>query len=308
MAPREVKRSILITGVSGLVGSTVYKALLPEAGRITGVFHTTRFPGKKGGKKDYPGRFVRADLSDPAAAKRLLDDSSPTLVVNCAACPDIAPCEADPAAAARINAALPALIASWCRERGVRFIHFSTDQVFNGAEGWYTESDPPAPVHVYGSTKAEGESGVLHANPRALVMRIALAYGGSFIGSRSVSERLVRMLKEKKPLSLYTNEYRTPVLVDDVARAVCFFADRDCSGIVHVAGPDRVNRMELGLAAAREFGLDESALSPGLSRGLEESPPRPLDLSLHTAKARSLLPFPLRGVREGLAACRRAGY
>lgn len=286
--------SVLITGVSGLVGSALYEAVASRARTVTGVYRATPFSA--GGK----GRFVAADLARPDELRRIMNGAVPTLVFNCAAMPDIAPCEADPGAARRINADAPALLADICHETRTRLVHFSTDQVFDGEEGGYAESAPVSPVHEYGRSKAEGERAVLETGADAAVIRLALVYGRSHTGERSASEKLVRALRAGRPLSLYDNEYRTPVLVGDAVRAAIHIAGSGQVGPVHVAGPDRVTRHEFGREVAARFGLPADLVRPGRSPGLQDRPPRPLDLSLDTSLAASLLPFRLKGVREGL--------
>jgi dTDP-4-dehydrorhamnose reductase len=287
--------SVLITGISGLVGSAVFRVIEPLAGKVTGLFRRHPFAADGG------GRFLAVDLRDATALRRVLDEVSPTLVVNCAACPDIAPCETDPRSTHRINVASPVLMAAFCAERGARFVHISSDQVFDGRKGGYSEADPLSPVHEYGRGKAEAERRVLAANGRAVVARISLVIGKSYLGTRSSSESLLANIRKGASLRLFTNEFRTPVLVDDVARAVLSLATDDFSGLVNVAGPDRVNRLELGKALAARFGLSAAGLHAALSDGLGARPPRPLDLSLDTSLAAGLLPFRLRGLDEALA-------
>jgi len=287
--------SVLITGVSGLIGTAVHNEIYGRSRKVTGVFMTHRPP------PGCDGSFVRHDLTDLRATERLIADLAPSLVINCAANPDIAPCQAAPQSAAVINTEVPALMARCCREVGARFIHFSTDQVFDGSGCWYGENDPPKPVHVYGRTKRASEEAVLQADPEAVVLRISLVYGRSLTGERSASEKLAAALGFGRTLHLYTNEFRTPIFVEDVARAVAYLGVGEFSGLLHVAGPDRLSRLEFGRAVATTFGLDLSLVIPSRSRGLSDDPPRPCDLSLDTSLARAVLPFRFRGVEEGLA-------
>ena len=108
-------RSVLITGVSGLVGFNLCRALAPLAGSITGLYRATQPQAHAG------ARFLCVDLTDLDAARDNLREVAPSLVVNCAACPDIAPCEAEPESARRINTLVPTILADLCREQGARF-------------------------------------------------------------------------------------------------------------------------------------------------------------------------------------------
>jgi len=290
----KIKRTILITGASGLLGGALFRALSAGDADVTGLFGRSSSPAPEG----IAGGGV--DLADAARLTRILDQTVPSLLVNCAAMPDIVPCEADPGGARAVNSAAPALMAAWCRARGARFVHFSTDQVFDGTGSFYGENDPPAPVHRYGITKAAGESSVLDANPDSVVARLSLIYGVSPSGRRSASEGLINAFGQGRTLRLFTNEYRTPVLVDDLVRAVLFLADSDFSGLIHLAGPDRLSRFEFGCALASRFGLRSDLIESTLSEGLKASPPRPLDLSLGIDLASRTLPFRIRSVEEGL--------
>lgn len=288
---------VIVTGVSGLLGFAFYRALQETAGSIYGIWHKTPFSRKE----TVEGADLSLDLERFDHLDAFLTETDCSLVVNCAAWPDIAPCESDPDGAKRINADLPAFLASHCRRSGAVLLHISTEQVFDGATGGYSETSLPAPVHVYGKTKAAGESSVLELDPSAVIARIPLVYGRSWTGVRSASEMLVQTVQQEDQVTLFTNEYRSPVLVDDVARAGLHLVESGFSGLVQVAGPERLSRMEFGLAVARRFGLDETKLVPRLSGGLSERPGRPLDLSLDTTLARSILPFPLKSVEDGLA-------
>jgi len=288
-------QTILITGASGLLGGALYEALSSGSLDVTGLF----------GRRSTNGGSDRSDdgidLADFDRLRAALDGAAPSQVISCAAMPDIKPCEADPRAARAVNSDAPALLADWCRTRGARFVHFSTDQVFDGARSFYREDDRPSPVHVYGATKAAGEAAVLDANPDALVARLSLIYGTSPSGKRSASEGLITALGRGRRLGLFTDEFRTPVLVDDLVRAVLFLAESDFSGMIHLAGPERQSRFEFGRAVASRFGLPSELLVPASSGGLEAKPPRPLDLSLDTGLASRLLPFRFKSVAEGLA-------
>jgi len=268
-----------------------------RARSICGVWHRTPFTRKDGSE----GSDLSLDLTRLDEVEAFLDRYDPTLLINCAAWPDIDPCESDPEGAERINVELPARMAALCRKSGTLLVHFSTDQVFDGERGGYTETSPHSPVHVYGRTKAMSEKRVLEADPEAIVARIPLVYGRSWTGIRSASEKLVLAMEREERLGLYTNEYRCPVLSDDVALAVLFLVEAGFSGLIQIAGPERLSRMEFARAVARRFGLDEGKLEPALSGGLSEKPRRPLDLSLDTTLLRSILPFPVKRVEDGLA-------
>jgi dTDP-4-dehydrorhamnose reductase len=166
---------------------------------------------------------------------------------------------------------------------GARLIHLSTDVVFDGRKGApYVEEDPLSPVTAYGHAKAEAEMRVATAHPEALLVRTSLLYGGATPSKHELAAR--------DPAStFFTNEIRSPVHVTDLAEALLELARLDVRGPLHLAGPDDVSRAEF--AELIRGAPVRSAPAP-------ES--RPLDCSLDSSRARSLLRTRLRGVREAL--------
>ena len=145
---------LLLTGASGFLGSTVCLAALASGRPVVGTVHHHR--GDQAGL-----RLVTADLTDPSAAKALLARVEPRWVVNCAGFTNVDACEHDPEQARALNVELPRILATACAEAGVGLVHISTDAVFDGKRGNYTEDDPPEPLNVYAQTKIEGEHSTL---------------------------------------------------------------------------------------------------------------------------------------------------
>jgi dTDP-4-dehydrorhamnose reductase len=247
------------------------------------------------------------DGTRPGAAAALFERCRPTHVVLAAALSRPGPCEADPGLAEALNVELPAEIASQCRERGVRLVHVSTDLVFGaGAPRGerYTEDDEPAPVHVYGRTKSAGEKRVLEEDPDALVVRVPLLYGDSGGRGLGASDDLLELIARDETPNLFQDEWRTPLDVAQAAAGILEAVRKPLSGRLHVAGPERVNRHELGLTVLAGAGFPpeearrrvRACLRADL--GLEST--RPADLSLDTTRARALLATVLLSPRESL--------
>ncbi len=201
-------------------------------------------------------------------------------------------------------------IASVCHAFGIHPLVFvSTDQVFDGVAGNYAESAPTNPLNVYGETKARAEEVVLKNGGR--VARVALTLGHSKDGNRSPNEHVVNLLRARQPCMLYTNEFRTPIHVDDVASALVELLSLEPPvPILHLGGPDRVNRMELGLGIARAYKLDQSLCTPTTSSTATASANsggvrRAADTSLDTTLARATLKVPPMPISECVDTLRR---
>jgi dTDP-4-dehydrorhamnose reductase len=213
----------------------------------------------------------RVEILDGAAVRALLERIRPDVVIHTAYRQDDDVVNTDGSEhVARAAAAV-----------GARLVHLSTDVVFDGRKGApYVEDDPLSPVTDYGRAKAEAERRVAAAHPQAVLVRTSLLYGGP---EPSKHERAAH----DPGSTFFTNEIRSPVHVTDLAQALLELAELDVRGPLHVAGADDVSRAEL--AELIRGGPVRSAPAPET---------RPLDCSLDSSRARTLLTTRLRGVRE----------
>lgn len=209
--------------------------------------------GTGGRRPVRPGawRDCQLDITSPAALRSLIEREQPGIIFFCA--------YERGNRAATVEA--PVLAAALARKARSRFVFFSTDLVFDGKTGGYREIDRPEPLMTYGAHKAEAEVQVRAEHPGAIVIRASLFTGESGVMQRPSyeCENLVRGL----PVTLYRDEWRTPVHVDDLARAAWDLAGREFRGIFHVAGPDRLSRLELGKLLCAMFRFDARLLREG---------------------------------------------
>ncbi len=221
-----------------------------------------------------PGRWreIQLDLSLPSAARDAIERERPDTVFFCAY--DVAnPTVTVDAAVAAARAAAAA---------GARFVFFSTDLVFDGARGAYAETAAVAPLSPYGRMKAEAEALVAAEHAEVLIVRTSLLVGESGVTLRPAYE--CDALQRGQPVTLYRDEWRSPTAVDDVARAAWELGAAGAAGVVHVAGPERLSRVELGRILCALFRFD-----PRLIREADRPPARPRDTSLDSRRAAALL-------------------
>jgi dTDP-4-dehydrorhamnose reductase len=283
-------RRLLILGGTGFLGVHVARAGLALGWDVAVASREPRLPATSGTD------FVRTRTFDAlvqGTLTRLLDAEQPTAVVVCAALPTIAQCEAYPVLARKLNVDLPADVARWTHEHGARTVFVSTDLVF-GAEpprdARYREDDPPSPASEYGRTKAAGESAVLDADPRSVVARCALLHGDSFGRALGASDSLLAAVARGERPALFTDEWRTPLDVATAARALVRLAEHDFHGTVHVAGGERLSRLDLGLRVLAAAGKpNPSELLRATTRAAGGFASRPADVSLDTTKLRAIL-------------------
>jgi dTDP-4-dehydrorhamnose reductase len=299
-----------LTGASGLVGAALCRRAF-ERFRVVAAIGQGSPPHLKRGD-----RAVRVDLEPAGAATRLFESVEPHAVVHAAALSALGACEADPARARRLNVEATRELAVAAARSGAWLCFLSTDQVFDGepkgeprSEPFtgYGEEDATGPVNVYGRTKLEAEQAVAAAGGEALVVRTSLVVGrspgGAIRAGRSAAFDSVRLAPPGATLRLFADEWRTPVSSLDLARVLDAAARARVTGVVHVAGPERVDRLELGRRIAAILGRDRGAQPLVLvgARRADAGHPRPRDVSLRCDRLAALeLPRP-RPLAESLA-------
>lgn len=265
---------IILTGVSGLVGYAFAREAIMRGHEVIGLYQHNAC------ELQPPSRSMPLDLSSPDEVQRLALDVFPDAIVNCAAVSSPADVDNDPAHAKALNVVLPARLAELANHISARFMHLSTDMVFDGFKGDYLASDAPAPSNRYGEQKLEAETAVLQAAaPFSIVLRIPIVTGNSPGGKRSVHEKLLGMFAEGQKAKLFTDELRQPCSNENIAATMVELLERqNLSGIFHWAGADQISRYEMGEAICRHFGLDpEHYLEKASVQGLG----RPADLTLN---------------------------
>lgn len=188
----------------------------------------------------------------------------------------------------------PAYLAVAAERTGCRLVQVSSDVVFSGSAASYDETARPDPITPYGAAKAAAETAVAAILPAAVIARTSLILGGG----RSSTERLVHALCGGADGVLFTDDVRMPVHVEDLAAGLLELAGSEQSGVHHLAGPEPVNRFELGRLIAARDGLDAARLRPGLRT--TSGVPGPLDVRLDSRRTQELLATRLRAVSEFL--------
>jgi len=244
---------ILITGASGLLGLNL---ALETTHR-----HTVFGAVNQNVLKTNAFTVIQTNLLAPGAVERLLERTQPDWIIHCAALANLDACEADPLLAKQLNTDLPHTLASHVARSGARLLHVSTDSVFDGLRGNYTEEDIPSPVGVYTRTKLEGELAVTQADPRAIIARVNL-FGWSLTGNRSLAEFFFNNLSIGRPVMGFTDVIFCPLLANDMADIFIKMFEMNLSGLYHVVSSEFLSKNEFGVRLAQRFNLDSSLINP----------------------------------------------
>lgn len=271
---------ILVTGASGLLGLNF--ALRYHADHsVSGVVHRNPL-------RNPPFHQIVADLTNPSSLEAVLEQTQPQVVLHCAAMANVDECERQPQRAFQVNTELPLALARAAARHGFRLVHLSTDAVFDGQRGDYTEEDTPQPLSVYARSKWQAEQQVLETCPQAIVARVNF-YGWSLSGQRSLGEFFFYNLKEGKPVKGFTDVFFCPLEATQLADLLLRLVEKGAAGLFHVVSSECQSKYQFGVSIARRFGLDESLIEPVsvMEGGLVAR--RSPNLRLRTDKLRAVL-------------------
>lgn len=230
------------------------------------------------------GTVLGVDLSEGPAVEEVLRNIRPDAVIHTAALTNPNACETAPSVSRRINVAAAVRLAACCGERGIPFVFTSTDLVFDGEKAPYRETDPPAPVCVYGQQKADAEAGIRAHHSSAAICRMPLMLGMEPAGAAGFFRTSVAAMRSGDPLHLFTDEVRTPLSGQEAAGLLLDIVDRRRSGTLHLGGPRSLSRYDLGLLTAEVLGLDPVSIIPCRQADRPMAAPRPRDVSLDSRR------------------------
>jgi dTDP-4-dehydrorhamnose reductase len=285
--------AVFVTGANGLCGSRIVARLASGGERVIAIGR-----GERRFEQHSNIEYVEQDFLQPAALARLIELTKPAGVINAAAMTDVDACERAPVEAWTLNAELPQAAAHACRKVNARFVHLSTDYVFDGEDGPYGEDDAPNPRGVYARTKRAGEEAALILAPDVAVCRVAVIFSGRKGAKRTFALGVVESLKAGRPVKAFSDQIVSPTLADNAAELVLavYAAKAQGQGIFHCSGASAVSRIEFCRTLAAKIGADPALIQPTLLKDLKLPAPRPLRCGLRVDKVRALagdLPLPL---------------
>jgi dTDP-4-dehydrorhamnose reductase len=275
-----VKR-ILVTGAGGFVGGNLCR-VMAESAEVIPAFHLRNVRCGIG--------FV-ADLLARFSADGLVREARPDVVIHCAGDKDVRRCDDCPTEAMELNAIATGRLAAACDGK-CRFVYVSTNHLWDGNRGMYTEADAPCPVDGYGRSKRAGEELASAECRGALIVRTAAVYGRD----GPVMRWARRTLEMTGELAAWALAYSSPTLADDLAMAILGLLDRGAEGVRHFAGSERMNRFEFFDRARQCLGW------PGRVVPVESCGTLPRDCSLDSSRTYAELGWQPRTLDAGLLA------
>jgi dTDP-4-dehydrorhamnose reductase len=278
-----------------MLGSAVIRLGVAQGYSMVGTHHEA--PVAVAGQET-----VRMPLENAAELEALVARIAPAAVIHCAALTNVDYCEANPDEAFAVNAMATAVLARTAAHRGARFLYVSSDAVFDGARGWYSETDECRPVNAYAVSKLQGEEGSLAENATAVVVRLAPFGWSARTGKRSLAEWILRELREGRSITGFVDAIFTPMYAGDVARALLqMVSNPDRSGIYLLGSRDAMSKYEFARALGSAADLRQAEVRPVSILDHPFRAKRPLNVSLATDKLSRDTGWVMPTVREGIA-------
>ena len=281
----------LVTGASGLLGLN-FSLRTSKKNDVLGVFNQTPL-------YNLPFPSVSMDLHEKGVITNLLDTFLPDVVIHCAAMANLEACELNPDLANNINVIVPGEIAIACKDRRIKLVHISTDAVFDGNRGNYSEEDLPNPLSIYAKTKRAGEVNVFEQNPNAIIARVNF-YGWSQSGLRSLAEFFYNNLKEQNPINGFVDVHFCPLYVTQLIDILVEMIEKNLYGIYHVVSDDQKSKYQFGCAIAEQFEFDKNLINPISVSESNLLAQRSLNLTLSTSKLMADLGHALPSISDGI--------
>ena len=294
---------ILVTGASGLLGANFLKIVQKTGCEVVGIFHhhPIFIPGIS---------TIQTDLSQYHEVRTLISRFKPRHILHCAAMTNVDWCEAHPQETWRINVDVSRNLALEAHNCSSKLIYISTDSVFDGTKGSYTEEDLPNPINVYAKSKLAAEKMVLDVSKENLVIRTNI-YGWNFQNKYSLAEWVLDRLEAGQKVPGFYDVLFSPILVNDLSRIILDMIDLDLKGIYHVAGSEPCSKYDFAREIARAFSLDTSLVHAISIDDFAFLAQRPRNTSLRVHKVHEALGRKIPTIQSGLLkfkALRMAGY
>jgi dTDP-4-dehydrorhamnose reductase len=297
--PSESNQTILITGANGLLGHKLVELLieLSDVQIIATGLGISRLPARFGGRYAWESM----DITSKADVERVFQQYQPTSVIHAAAMTQADICEQDQETAYRVNVVGTANLIQSAERFQTHFVFLSTDFVFDGETGPYSETDLPNPVNFYGQTKLASENLLQKSGLRWAIVRTVLVYGAAEGLSRSNIILWVReSLIAGKTIQVVTDQIRTPTLVEDLAEACWLMSVKKTEGIFHVSGAEVLTPFQMAELTADYFGLNKRLLQPVNASTFTQLAKRPPKTGFNIQKVQRELGFAPKSFINGI--------
>jgi dTDP-4-dehydrorhamnose reductase len=290
-----MQKKILITGSNGLLGQKLIKALKNQHEVLATsigdciISDTTGF------------LYQSLDITDRNSISNTFENFNPDVVINTAAMTDVDGCEEKKELCDKVNVAAVAYLRDECEKYKAHLIHISTDFIFDGEDGPYSETDEPNPLSYYGLSKLKSEQLLYDSTINWTILRTIILYGtAENLQRNNIVLWGRKALKEGKPLNIIDDQFRSPTLAEDLAKACVLAIEKQATGIFNASGKDFMSIFEMIERMADFYNCDKSNINRISSETLNQKAKRPPKTGFILTKSNEELGYEPHSFEEGL--------
>ena len=266
-------KKILVTGSNGLLGQKLVHLILDHSNHI--LLATSKGENRLKSRSDFDYRSL--DITDKNRVDSIVSEFKPDVLINSAAMTNVDACESFQEDCIALNVGGVKNLVAACENHNTHLIHVSTDFVFDGKAGPYSENDQPNPLSFYGQSKYDSELIVSNSSlSKWSIARTIIIYG--IVENMSKSNVVLwakSALESGSELKIVDDQFRSPTYADDLAKGCLLIAEKEKNGIYHLSGKESMSILELVYRVADFYGLDKSTISPVKSESLNQAAKRP---------------------------------
>jgi dTDP-4-dehydrorhamnose reductase len=288
---------ILITGANGFLGYYLVEQFLNKNCQVIAT-------GKGSCRLPFSNhtnfQYEEMDFTDPFSIHDVFEKTKPGVVIHTGAMSKPDACELDPMKAYMVNVEGTVQLLINAADVKSFFIFLSTDFVFDGEKGMYSESDAARPVNYYGRTKLEAEEAVKEYEYDWAIARTVLVYGKNHSGQNNLLKIVREKLERGEQYNLVDDQVRTPTYVEDLAKGIVMIVEKRAKGVFHLSGKDILTPYQMAIKTAEYLKLDSSHLNKVTADSFSQPAQRPLKTGFNIDKAKSELGYEPLSFDEGL--------
>lgn len=288
---------LLITGSNGLLGQKLVANCIAQ--HID--FHAISSGENR--NPDCPeSKYTSIDITAFNVVEKFIPGNEFTHIIHTAAMTNVDACELNPTACYSINHRASQHLFEIAKAKNIHFTLLSTDFVFDGETGNYSETDPPNPLSVYGKSKWLAEQELYRSTyANWAIARTIIVYGTGYkLNKSNIFSWLLNELSQGKEVSLITDHYRAPTWAEDLARGCMAIVKKNATGIFHLSGPETLSIFEIGIRVAKFLGVSEQLIIASDSNTLNQAAPRPPRTGFNLTKAMTELGYQPHTIEETL--------
>lgn len=293
-----MKKTILITGANGLLGQKLVELLVQQS--TVDLIATAKGENRLPNSAGY--RYVSLDITNSGEVNTVFDTYQPDVVIHTAAMTNVDTCETDHTGCELLNVTAVAYLIEACQKHDTFLCHLSTDFIFDGTDGPYTEEAIPNPISVYGASKLRAEKLLENSSIRWAIARTVLVFGiVSDMSRTNIILWVKKSLEEGNQINVVTDQFRTPTLAEDLAMGCWLIAHKEAQGIFNISGSDFLTPYEMAIKTANFYGLPVELIKQADSSTFSQPAKRPPRTGFILDKARRELGYQPRTFDEGIA-------